>query len=135
MKTCRALALLAVMAAAGFAPAPFPKPERQRDDPTDVTGTWEFVLWEASGIRSQGSEGMYLIEMARDKYDFVGKNGAGRTHYEMKLEPGASPRAFTWSMNNNVSYVGSYRLQKDQMTMIFASGSRMDQRPTDFQAK
>jgi len=136
MKTCRALTLLVIAASAlGFAPAPFPKPDRQREDPLDVNGTWEFVLWETSGTRSQSSEAMYLIEMKRDKYDFVGKNGGGRTHYQMTLDPGASPRAFTWSMSNQVTYVGSYRLQKDEMTMIFASGNNLASRPTDFSAK
>src|SRR5262245_13619479 len=108
MKTCRAFALLTVLAALGFAPAPFPKAQRQREDPTDVNGTWEFVLWETNGSRSQGSETQYLIEMTKDKYVFVGKNGGGRTDYQMRLDPGASPRSFTWSMNNNVMFVGSY---------------------------
>ena len=38
--------LLAVsVALLGFAPAPSPRPHRQpRQDPTDVVGTWEFVL-------------------------------------------------------------------------------------------
>jgi len=137
MKTCRTLALLVIASSSlAFAPAPFPRPDRQREDPTDVNGTWEFVLWETSGTRSQGSETMYLIEMKRDKYVFLGKNGgAGRTDYQMTLDPGASPRAFTWSMGNQVMYVGSYRLQKDEMTMIFASGNNLAQRPTDFSAK
>ena len=38
-------------------------------------------------------------------------------------------------MSNNVTYVGSYRLQKDEMTMIFASGNNLALRPTDFEAK
>jgi len=127
MKTCRTLALLVIASSSlAFAPAPFPRPDRQREDPTDVNGTWEFVLWETSGTRSQGSETMYLIEMKRDKYVFLVKNGgAGRTDYQMTLDPGASPRAFTWSMGNQVMYVGSYRLQKDEMTMIFAIGNNL----------
>jgi uncharacterized protein (TIGR03067 family) len=137
MKTPRAAALLVLVASSlGFAPAPFPKPERsQRDNPLDVNGTWEFVLWESNGTRSQSSESMYNIEMKRDQYVFAGKNGGGRTVYQMTLDPGASPRAFTWSMGNQVMYVGSYRLQKDEMTMIFATGNNVAMRPTDFNAK
>src|SRR5262249_36600079 len=72
MKTCRAFIVLTVLAVLGFAPAPLPKRERQRDDPTDVNGTWEFLLWESGGARSQSSEQTYLIEMTKEKYDFVG---------------------------------------------------------------
>lgn len=118
----------------GFAPAPLPKRERQREDPTDVDGTWEFVLWEVTGSRSQVSEQTYLIEMSKEKYDFVPKNGGGRSAYKMRLDPTASPPAFTWEMHGSVMYVGSYRLQKDLMTMIFASGNNLAQRPTDFGA-
>jgi len=128
--------LFFVLAAVGFAPAPFPKPERQRgENPLDVEGTWQLVLWETNGTRSQSSEEMYLIEMTREKYDFVGKNNNfGRTHYTMQLDPSRSPWAFTWSMNNNVMYVGSYKLVKDEMTIIFVGGNRMEARPTDFSA-
>ena len=135
MKTWNVVALLIVFAGVGFAPAPLPKKERLREDPTDVFGTWEFVLWESGGVRSQGSEGMYLIEMTREKYDFVGKNGGGLSSYQMRLDPGTSPKSFTWSMNGRVMFVGSYRLQKDLMTMIFASGNDLARRPTDFEAK
>jgi len=34
-----------------------------------------------------------------------------------------------------VMFVGSYRLQKDQMTMIFTNGTNLAQRPTDFDAR
>jgi hypothetical protein len=34
-----------------------------------------------------------------------------------------------------VTFVGSYRLHKDEMTMIFAGGTRLADRPTDFAGK
>jgi uncharacterized protein (TIGR03067 family) len=129
------LAALALLAAVGFAPAPLPRQQRQREDPTDVNGTWEFVLWESGGARSQGSEMMYNIEMTKEKYDFVGKNGGGISHYEMRLEPSWSPMAFSWSMNGRVMYVGSYRLKKGEMTMVFTYGNNLSQRPTDFDSR
>ena len=135
MRTCRALAVLIVLALLGFAPAPLPKRERQREDPTDVNGTWELTLWENGGRRSQESEQTFHIEMTREKYDFVSKGGGGVSHYDMRLDPSASPMSFTWSMSGRVMYVGSYRLQKDQMTMIFASGTNVAQRPTDFDGR
>ena len=66
---------------------------------------------------------------------FVRKDGKGRTQYSMQLDPTASPPSFAWSMSKNVSWVGSYRLEKDKMTMIFNSGNSVAQRPTDFEAK
>lgn len=134
-KTCRALIALAVLAAVGFAPAPLPKRERLRQDLTDVHGTWELTLWEYNGVRSPASEQMYLIEMTKEKYDFVPKNGGGRSTWTMRLDPRASPPAFTWSMGGHTSFVGSYLLHRDQMTMIFSSGRELAQRPTDFGAK
>jgi len=132
-KTCRALVVLVVLAVVAFAPAPLPRRERMREDLTDVNGTWEFTLWENSGMRSQPSEQTYLIEMTKAKYDFVPKNGGGRSTYTMRLDPNASPPAFTWEMQGQVMFVGSYRLHRGQMTMIFTSGRDLAQRPTNFQ--
>jgi len=38
-------------------------------------------------------------------------------------------------MSNNVTFVGSYRLEKDRMTMIFSSGNDLAQRPTVFSGR
>jgi len=94
-KTCQVLALLVAFAGVGFAPAPFPKTQRQQEDPTDVTGTWEFELWETSGQRHQSLETAYQVEMTKESYVFVGKNGGHRSVYQMRLDPSFSPRAFT----------------------------------------
>jgi uncharacterized protein (TIGR03067 family) len=129
----RILLIAMGVALIGFAPAPFPKTERQREDLTDVTGTWEFVRWEYNGSRVENNEVAYFIEMTREKCCVVAKdNSDKREDFVMRLAPGASPPAFTWSVNNKVMFVGSYRLQKDQMTMILTSGSNLEKRPTDF---
>ena len=125
------LCLAAVVLSLAFAPAPFPR-ERHRNDPTAVTGTWQFVRWEVSGLSTQAT---YTVEMSRDKFDFVAISGPARTHYEMRLFPDKTPHAFEWRMNGLARYVGSYRLKGDEMTMIFASGSQLERRPTDFSAR
>jgi uncharacterized protein (TIGR03067 family) len=120
----------------GFAPAPFPRPERQRGhDLTDVAGTWEFVGCESNGVHYQSTISDFRSEMTKERFTFVRKDGKGRTQYAMQLDPTASPPSFTWSMSKNVSWVGSYRLERDKMTMIFNSGNSVAQRPTDFNAR
>ena len=131
------LLILGCVALVGFAPAPFPKTERHRgDDPTDVNGTWEFELYAMSGTAQEGLKKQHRIEMTKEQFVFVdNSNSASRTTYAMRLDPAASPPSFTWSMNNTVMFVGSYRLQKDQMTMIFRFGNSVTNRPTDFAGK
>ena len=127
------LTVLSVMLP-GFAPAPFPKPERQRADPLDVTGTWEYERCENGGVVDPSARTHYRLEMTREKFVFV-YQGDSRTAYDMRLDPRASPPSFTWSQNNRVQYVGSYRIQNGQLTMIFNSGTSVAQQPTDFQGK
>jgi uncharacterized protein (TIGR03067 family) len=119
----------------GFAPAPFPKPDRNRgDDQTDVGGTWAFELYENSGRPDDYSKKEYVIEMTKEQFVFVTK-GNSRTVYVMRLDPTASPPSFTWSMNNTVMFVGSYRVQKNQVSMIFKYANNVAMRPTDFGSK
>ena len=73
--------------------------------------------------------------MTKEKFDLVGKNGGPEEDFEMRLDPQASPPAFTWSVGRRVTFVGSYRLRKDEMTMVLNRGDRAEQRPTDFASK
>jgi uncharacterized protein (TIGR03067 family) len=118
----------------GFAPAPFPKPDRSRSDPMDVAGTWEYVRCENGGVVDPMASTRYRLEMTREKFTFV-YQGNSRTSYDMRLDPRASPPSFTWSQNNRMMYVGSYRFENGQLTMIFNSGNSVDQRPTDFNGR
>src|SRR5262245_26909321 len=129
----RVLLIVVSFGLLGFAPAPFPRPDRQRDDPTDVRGLWEFVECESSGTHSPNTITSYNAEVTKERFAFVGKNG-GRNGsvYVVRLDPAASPPSFTWSQNNQTSWVGSYLLEKDRLTLIFNSGNSVAQRPTDF---
>jgi uncharacterized protein (TIGR03067 family) len=73
-----------------------------------------------------------VIEMKRNEFTFVSRRGNSRTPYAMVLDPRASPPSFTWSMSGRVMFVGSYRLERDKITMIFRYGTSLEQRPTDF---
>jgi len=133
----RASVLLAVLSAAllGFAPAPFPKSERRRsEDPTDVAGTWAFVLWERRGEREEVSENRFLARITRERFDLINKDGdEPEESFVMQLEPACSPVAFKWTRKDGrISFVGSCRLHKDEMKMVFIRGDRLADRPTDF---
>jgi uncharacterized protein (TIGR03067 family) len=126
------LLLIVSVALLGFAPAPLPRQQRQRDDLTDVNGTWEFLVYEMSGRAYDQLKTESDIEMTRDSFTFVSRNASGRTKYLMRLDPRASPPSFTWSKGGGVMFVGSYRLERDRMTMIFRYANRVELRPTDF---
>jgi uncharacterized protein (TIGR03067 family) len=128
----RLLLIAASLALFGFAPAPFPRAERQRADPTDVTGTWVFTASEVNGAAQVPPTYLdYRVEMTKTQIVFSSAKGP-RTALVLTLDPNAAPPSFTWGVGNEVRYVGSYRLQRDELTMIFQISSRPDQRPTDF---
>jgi uncharacterized protein (TIGR03067 family) len=90
------------------------------------------VKCEMSDGDDEWSQREYLLELTNERFIFVSKSGK-RTVYLMRLDAGASPPSFTWSQNNQVRFVGSYRLQQDQMTLVFKSGDRVENRPTNFE--
>ena len=133
MRRCVAVVVLGL--ALGFAPAPFPRAPRGRQDPADLRGLWQIVRREMNGA-AYPSGNVYDAEVSRDRWAFVGKNGGKNgTAYHLRLDPAASPPAFTWGREGRVQWVGSYRLRGDELTLIFNGGSRVEQRPTDFAGK
>src|SRR5688572_16857857 len=90
------LMTVAALILAGFAPAPFPRPDRQRADPADLTGTWVFTASEMNG-QPQPLEAHreYKVEISKNRIVFT-TNGS-RSDLELKLDPTASPPSFTWS--------------------------------------
>lgn len=131
----RVLLLVTSVALLGFAPAPFPKPERQREVFNDVNGTWEFEKYAMSGTSHESLKTQHRIEMTKEKFTFVATNGGGRTEYIMRMDPTASPPSFTWTRSNSLMFVGSYRVQNGKVEMIFQSGNNLAARPTDFTSK
>ena len=134
----RARVILVVVAAAflGFAPAPLPRNERHRVDPTDVAGTWELELWENDGQRERHFEDTIHAQVTAKRFRLSTKVNNDRAEdFSMRLHPEASPPAFTWLRGGQVAFVGSYWLKKDRLTMIFARGDRLEGRPVDFAAK
>jgi uncharacterized protein (TIGR03067 family) len=127
--------LFAVLAAAvvGFAPAPFPKTERQCvENQSDLGGTWRIVLWEMNGTRESEIAKESQVEVARGQFALVGLNSTHREEYDLQIDPTSSPPFFTFSRHGTILNVGSYRLQKDRLRMILNRGDQKEKRPTDF---
>jgi len=117
------------LALLGFAPAPFPRAERSRGtDQSDVGGTWEFVAWEYNGRREHAYEKQFKGEITREQFVLTGGGGT----YKMRIDPSASPPSFTWSVGDSMTHAGSYRLNRDEIIMVFVAGQQLGSRPTDF---
>lgn len=139
----RALSLIltgAVLCAAGFAPAPFPKKERQgaRDDLQAMQGMWKMTEQAYSGNPTT-ARGKARVKGT--VWTFVnpnGVNGGDRDgpSYTLTLETKVSPPALEWKSGSSV-WVASYRLEGHKLTIIYTSGSlkEMHKRPTDFNGR
>lgn len=131
----RLLLLVASLALLGFAPAPLPRRERQRDDLADLTGVWVFVRCETNGrVDPPETHRDYRVEITRTEIAFLLRQ-APRQPIQMTLDPGASPPSFSWSIEGRVRFVGSYRLERGELTMIFEHSSDLGSRPRDFTAR
>jgi uncharacterized protein (TIGR03067 family) len=134
----RRLVLIFVGAALlGFAPAPFPRAERrQAGDLTDVAGTWAVTLWEHRGRRGRRTEELVHVRLTKERFDFIDKRSGNESEgYVIRLDVAAHPPAFTLRLGERaerVEMVGSYRLKKDELIMIFTESERVEERPTDF---
>jgi uncharacterized protein (TIGR03067 family) len=130
MRACLLTAALAALCLA-FAPAPFPKSGRKTDDVNSVYGKWEFVLWEMNGTKSPASQ---YLDLTPGKVDFVSLQGGHKVTYDFTIRPDLAPRGFHWKPGGGTGWIGSYRVEGNQLTMIFKSGASYDDRPIDFAA-
>jgi uncharacterized protein (TIGR03067 family) len=126
--------VLLILLLPGFAPAPLPKRERPCGDLTDVAGLWQIVHFERGGELAEDLPPEYHVELTRETFRLGVPDGGG-SDFVMKLNPAVSPPAFSLWQNKQVSHCGSYRLQNDRLTMIFAGGTRIEDRPRDFAGK
>ena len=131
----RVLWIALSIALLGFAPAPLPKKQRQSENLTDVVGLWQIVVWEGDGSRDQESERTLQVRMTKEQFSFVMKGDRSMMALTIRLEPSASPPAIILGRRGRPMLVGSYRLQKDEMTMILGRGEGLADRPTDFAGK
>lgn len=141
MSTCRMLILLLAVAAAGFAPAPFPKKERaqNRDDLEAMQGMWRMTAYQSGGSSISHN---YKVRIKGNRWTFIlldGNRESESAKYVYNLETRVTPRAFEWKSSPEAvtGWVGSYRLERRKLTIIFQSGTlkQVGTRPTDFAGK
>jgi uncharacterized protein (TIGR03067 family) len=132
--SARVALVLLPLALLGFAPAPFARTPRMRQ--ANLAGHWEFLRYEASGSRAEWMEKEYLLSLTSTSFRIVPRQGNGNEpNFVLHLDPSASPPAFTMRrpQESKLAYVGSYRLQGSELTMVFSSGDDLSRRPTDFE--
>lgn len=140
MRLCILLACAALLAIVGFAPAPFPKPERRRqiDDMEAMLGMWKMVTYESRGT-PVGTN--YKIRIRKNAWTFINTQGQERESatYIFTLDTKLTPRAFEWKMTgSDYSYIGSYRLEaRRRLEIVFGSGrmAQIETRERDFGGK
>jgi uncharacterized protein (TIGR03067 family) len=140
MKLSRLLCATAILAAFGFAPAPFPKKEKpSRDDLETLQGVWRMTRQESSGNASPHN---YKARVRGNRWTFVilnqNQESDGPAYY-FALDQRVAPRALEWKSTQEATggWVGSYRIEGRTLTIVYNSGTLKDvtSRPTDFVGK
>jgi len=125
----RVTLIVASLVLLGFAPAPLPRNQRQREGPIDLTGTWAFTRIYLNGVLEQKDISHFRIEMTKDRIIF---DTESHSEWTLRLDPTASPPAFSWGHGDHVIYAGSYQMRNGELTMIYHVTSRMESRATNF---
>jgi len=123
---------VAAAAFVAFAPAPLPRRDRHKEDPNALYGSWEFVLWEMNGAKSNFSQ---YLDLTPEKVDFVSIGGGSKVTYKFITRPDMSPRAFHWLPDHGGGWYGSYRIRNGELTLIFKTAGSWQDRPTDFEGR
>jgi uncharacterized protein (TIGR03067 family) len=118
--------LLAIALAVGFAPAPFPRRERARDDPKRIEGHWRQVRGPNVGMNM-------LFEPRRMTFSgWEGSAAGARISYDLILDPRKYPATvdLVFPDTNGAMFLGIYKLEGDTFTFCYRR-ARLG-RPTAF---
>src|SRR5947209_14134406 len=100
MRPPRLLVLLAVIAAVGFAPAPFPRPGKKRppDDLVHLQGTWKLIRYEVQGKDWLPTSTTPWWKVQKDRIHTIqranGAMGNVSATYTFRLDRTKDPRGF-----------------------------------------
>jgi uncharacterized protein (TIGR03067 family) len=134
----RLLLLMALVLAAGFAPAPLPR--RGRDDPATadlrrMQGLWVVVKYEHGGLDHLSQYREQICFRFQGKGMTCELDGEVRSRWVVELSPAPTPRALTktgvdqkWLMN------AIYRFEGQDL-VICEAGANNGPRPTEFDSK
>ena len=140
MKWHRLSALLIVTALVGFAPAPFPRPQRvaKVDDMERLQGIWAMTHQESGGTVTSHN---YKVRIKGNDWTFIQLNNNQENdsaHYFLRLDQTVSPRAMEWGNDKDGTsgWIASYRIEGKRLTVIYDSGTlknNLHTRPKDFE--
>jgi uncharacterized protein (TIGR03067 family) len=137
MNLSRLLCATALLAAFGFAPAPFPKKDKLiRDDLETLQGVWRMTQQESAGNASPHN---YKARVRGNRWTFImlnqNKESDGPAYF-FAIDQRAAPRALEWKSTQEATsgWVGSYRIEGRKLTIVYDMGTLKDmtRRPTDF---
>jgi uncharacterized protein (TIGR03067 family) len=139
------LALLAVAGLTAFAPAPFPRPKRDRGSGDEISlqtvqGTWRVVSMQRTSRDGKHMPHKWAITHIRirdDKWTFMEANNVENTSYRLKVDGTKQPGLldyYSWMDNNaNVKQsvmVGAIRRKGNMVEILYLPGNH--QKPTTF---
>jgi uncharacterized protein (TIGR03067 family) len=118
---CRTLlCLAAALLSLAFAPAPFPRAKRPKDDLTRMQGNWVLIS-AMSGGTPQTSKLQAII--ARDHLFLV--DPAGKYRWNITIDPRASPKALDMRLpagNSSTLLRTAYSLEGDTLKICYQPG-------------
>src|SRR5262249_43485264 len=114
------LALLVVAALSlGFAPAPFPRPQKNRTDLQKMQGLWNLVEERSEGQPRQPVRQLQ-VTIRGERLAFV-VGGKEADTWTLALDPAKKPRTLDLKRENNTNWVlpGLYAVDGDSLTLAF----------------
>jgi uncharacterized protein (TIGR03067 family) len=129
----RKAVLLFAAAAAGFAPAPFPRPDKGTADLKNMQGQWAQVGLHIAGRK--GPVGQYTLTITSNRFQWF-REGEPKNQWIVKLDVRGKHRRFCSNgIAGNVKGVvfrGIYRLEGETLTICYIRSKNEDERAKDF---
>jgi uncharacterized protein (TIGR03067 family) len=130
----RILALLALLVM-GFAPAPFPKPERTgRDKLVAMRGEWKLVSLSLDGRPLRAAGGMSAAVFDGNRLSLLDVDGVVISRWIVTLAPSKNPKRMDLKDADapDQTLLGIYKLDGDTLTLACANPTIVSKGPTDF---
>src|SRR5262245_21498126 len=131
----RRLVVCLALAALGFAPAPFPRPDRSKVDPdradlARMQGTWR-VKYQTDGERVIDRTGWLVVESG-SRMRYFSPGGDARADYRMTLNSRSKPKAMDLVGGDKKLWRGTYLFRGGELiTCLPLSPEEYSKRPPD----